>query len=128
MSWDVFIQHLPASALTVDDVPDDFTGWPLGSRPEVLQTVARVFPTVDCTDPSLLRVRAANYALDIAIGSDDPVAMLTVRVRGDAAAVRPIAELIELLGARAIDSWTGEFFDPDAAEESVERWRMYVQD
>lgn len=128
MSWDVFIQHLPASALRVADVPDDFQGWPLGSRGDVVRAVRKVFPTADCSDPSLFHVKTPAYALEISVQGDDPVNMLTVRVRGDSSAVRPIALLVETFGARAIDSWTGEFFDPDAALESVERWQMYVEE
>jgi hypothetical protein len=128
MSWDVFIQHMPASALRIADIGDDYTPLPLGSHDEVIAAIAAVFPAADVSDPTWLTVDNPQYSIEFGIGSDDPVTTLALHVRGGASVIAPIAQLIDRLGARAIDSWTGEFFDPETAAESIQQWRTYVEE
>ncbi len=128
MSWDVFIQHMPASALRFADIADDYIPLPLGSHDEVVAAIGAVFPATDASDPTWLTVEDPRYSIEFGIGSDDPVTTLALHVRGDDSVIAPIAQLTDRLGARAIDSWTGEFFDPPAAVESIQRWRAYVEE
>jgi hypothetical protein len=128
MSWDVFIQHLPASALCMADIPDDFEPLPLGRRADVLTAILSIFPDADASDPTWLTLRTSGYAIEFGTGTDEPVTGLTLHVRGDETVISPIAQLIERLGARAVDSFTGEFFDPMTAVESIRRWRAYVDE
>lgn len=126
MSWDVFIQHLPASAMRVADVPEDFKPLPLGARRDVVEAIADAFPMVRATDPTWFTVDDPHYRVEIAVVGDDPIDTITLHIRGDASVIAPVTRLIDVLGARAIDSWTGEFFDPETAAESVQRWQQYV--
>ena len=128
MSWDVFIQHLPASALCMADIPDDFEPLPLGRRHEVVSTILSIFPDADATDPTWLTLRTPDYTVSFGTGTEDLVTGLTLHVRGDESVIAPIAELIDRLGARGIDSFTGEFFDLITARESIRRWRTYVDE
>jgi hypothetical protein len=128
MSWDLFIQHLPASAITVDDVPDDFSPLPLGSRAEVVSAIVTVFPEADTSDPSWVTFETPMYSIVFATTAEEPVTAMTLHVRGDESVVPGIAALVEKLGARAVDSWTGEFFDPVTAVESIRRWRLYIEE
>ncbi|MFL6247107.1 MAG: hypothetical protein ACJ74H_13835 [Thermoanaerobaculia bacterium] len=128
MSWDVFIQHLPASALCMADIPDDFEPLPLGRRHEVVSTILSIFPDADATDPTWLTLQTSAYTISFGTGTEDLVTGLTLHVRGDESAIPPIVELIDRLGARAIDSFTGEFFDPATARESMRRLRAYVDE
>jgi len=128
MSWDIFVQHLPSSALTVDDIPDDFMPLPLGSRDEVVRAILNVFPESNASDPTWLTLETPHYLIDFGLGTDDPVMSLSLHVSGDETVVPHISELIDLLGARAIDSWTGQFFDPETATESLHRWKAYVDE
>jgi hypothetical protein len=128
MSWDVFIQHLPASALCMADIPDDFEPLPLGRRHEVVSTILSIFPDADATDPTWLTLRTPGYSVSFGTGTEDLVTGLTLHVRGDESVVALIAQLIDRLGARGIDSFTGEFFDLATARESIRRWRTYVDE
>ncbi len=128
MSWDIFIQHLPSSALTVEDIPDDFMPLALGSRDEVVRTILNVFPESNASDPTWITLVTPHYSIDFGLGCDDPVMSLSLHVGGDESVVAPISELIDLLGARAIDSWTGQFFDRETATESLHRWKAYVDE
>lgn len=128
MSWDVFIQHLPASALGMDDIPDDFEPLPLGRREDVVKTILSVFPAADTSDPTWLTLHTPSYTIEFGTGTEDVVTCVALHVRGDESLIPQIATLIESLGARAIDSFTGEFFEPATAVESIRRWRKYVDD
>lgn len=128
MSWDVFIQHLPASALCMADIPDDFDPLPLGRRAEVVDVILAVFPAAEASDPTWLTLRTPQYSIEFGTGTEDAVTSVTLHVRGDESVIAPIAQLIDRLGARAVDSFTGEFFDPVTAAESIRRWRAYVDE
>lgn len=127
MSWDVFIQHLPASAVRVEDVPDTFEPLPLGSRTEVLAALKTVFPGMNAADPAWITIDAERYSIEVS-AAEDPIVALTLHVRGDESVIPAIARFIDLLGARAVDTWTGEFFDPATAAESIRRWSLYVDE
>ena len=128
MSWDVFIQHLPASALCMDDIPDDFEPLPLGRRDDVVKAILSIFPEADTTDPTWLVLHAPSYSIEFGTGTEDLVTCVALHVRGDESVIAPISALIDRLGARGIDSFTGEFFDPLTAAESIRRWRKYVDE
>ena len=126
MSWDVFIQHMPASAARVADIPEDFQPLPLGTRRDVMEAIADAFPMVRVSDPTWFIIDEPRFRVEIAVVGEDPVDTVTLHIRGDATVVPYVTRLINNLGARAIDSWTGEFFDPETAAESVQRWKEYV--
>lgn len=128
MSWDVFIQHLPASALRFADIPDDYTPLPLGTRAEVIAAVTEIFPGTDVTDPTWLTYRGDRCSIDFGLGVDDPVMTIALHTLGDESVVPLVERLIERLGARALDGWTGEFFDAATAVESIQRLRNYVDE
>jgi len=128
MSWDIFIQHLPSSAISVDDIPDDFMPLPLGTHAEVFSAITSVFPAVDATDPTWLTLATPHYSIEFGVGTEEPVMSLTLHVQGDESVVPAVTNLIDLLGARAIDSWTGELFDPATATESIHRLRAYLDE
>jgi hypothetical protein len=110
------------------DIPDDFEPLPLGHRAEVLSAILSVFPEADASDPTWLTLRTSNYAIEFGTGTEDLVTSLTLHVRGDETVIAPIAQLIDRLGARAVDSFTGELFDTATAVESIRRWRHYVDE
>jgi hypothetical protein len=128
MSWDVFIQDLPDEARRVVEVPDDFQPRPLGARAQLISRIASQFPDADFTDPSWGKLQRDGYAIDISIGDDDPVTGITLHVRGSDDAVGAVVALIDAVGGRAVDSWTGELFDQAVALHSIRRWRAYLEE
>ena len=128
MSWDVFIQDLPPEARSVRDVPDEFEPRPLGSRAEVAGRIRAAFPDADFTDPTWGRLQREGYSIDISMGDDDEVSGITLHVRGSDDAVGAVVKLIDTVGGRALDSWTGELFDQAIALHSIRRWRAYLEE
>ena len=128
MSWDVFIQDLPAGARSIRDIPDEFRPRPLGSRSEVIGRIRSAFPDVDFSDPAWGRLQADGYSIDISTGDDDQTSGVTLHVRGSDDAVAAVVRLIDAVGGKAVDSWTGEFFDQAVARHSIQRWRAYLEE
>ena len=67
MSWDIYIQDLPAGARTVDDIPDDFVPAPIGRRSFIIGRIKEVAPAADFTDPQAERLNSE-------LPSDGPLA------------------------------------------------------
>lgn len=128
MSWDIFIQQFPDNARRVADIPDTFTAPPIGKRTEVIEKIRRAVPEVEFDDPSWGTLRGEGYSLEFGVGDDDVLYGLTLHVRGSDAVLPHITNVLTILGLRAIDSWTGEFFDPAIAPDSLARWRRYIED
>jgi hypothetical protein len=128
MSWDIFIQQFPASAQRVADIPDSFTADPIGRRSEVIAKITKAVPDADFTDPAWGVLATHDYQIEFGLGDDDPLYGITLHVRGSDAVVPQITRVLDVLGLRAIDSWTGEFFDPKLAPQSLARWRAYIEE
>jgi hypothetical protein len=46
MSYDIFVQDLPANAITIADIPDDFISRALGPRSAIVDAIRRIAPDV----------------------------------------------------------------------------------
>ena len=123
---DVYVRDIPASVSSLHEIPDDFTPGSLGSRAEVLLAIRTVLPFADYSDGSWVRVDLPEVSMEISIGKDDPVGGFEFHVRGGEFAGAAIAEILEQLGARAMDlqAWNG-LFDVRIARHSLARWQQY---
>jgi hypothetical protein len=128
MSWDIFIQQFPDGASRVTDIPDTFTAGPIGRRDELIARIRQALPATDFTDPAWGVLRTDDYSIEFGLGDDEVLYGITLHVRGSDEVLPHITQVLKTLGLRAIDSWTGEFFDPDVAPHSLARWRNYVEE
>jgi hypothetical protein len=128
MSWDILIQQFPDGARRVADIPDTFTAPPIGKRADVVAKLRAALPTADFSEPQWVKLHGDDYSLECSIADDDPLYGITLHIRGSEAVLTHIAEVLNTFGLRAIDSWTGEFFDPEVAPHSLARWRSYIED
>jgi hypothetical protein len=128
MSWDIFIQRFPDGATRVAEIPDTFTAEPIGRRDEVIAKIRSALPQAEFTDPSWGTLNGDDYSIEFGIGDDDLLYGVTLHVRGSDAVLPHISSVLHALDLRAIDSWTGEFFDPEVAPHSLARWRIYIEE
>lgn len=128
MSWDIFIQQFPATARRVADIPDSFIADPIGRRSDVIAKIKAAVPAADFSDPTWGTLVTGDYKIEFGLGDDDPLYGITLHVRGSDTVVPQIARVLDALGLRAIDSWTGEFFDAGVAPQSLARWRSYIEE
>lgn len=121
MSWDSFVLDLPADAETVEAIPADFVPRPLGPRTDIIAAIRRVVPAANFTDPAWGQIEAPTFSTEVNLGHDEVVRSFALHVRGGDEAIACIAEILDVLGVRAIDANSGEFFTRQAAVDSFGR-------
>ena len=125
MSWEIYVQDLPADAATIDDVPNDFVPAAIGTRSEIIRKIKDVVPFADFSDPSWGKIDGETFSIEVSLGDDENVGSLMFHVRGDDEAAALISEILISLNMRGFDTWTGEFFDHSRAAAGLQRWRHY---
>jgi hypothetical protein len=125
MSWDIFIQDLPDVA-RVEDIPNDFEPAPLGERAAIVERIRQAVPDVDFSNPEWGVVEGQGWSMEFNIGGEDPCKSIMLIVRGAGEeAPELVGRIIHSVGARGLDSQTGEFFDVEKAKTSFAEWQAY---
>jgi hypothetical protein len=128
MSWDIFVQDLPAGIASVADIPDGFVPGPIGRRSQILARVSALYPECDFADPSWGMLDLPGCSIELNLGSDEELQGFALHVRGDKRAPVVVAHILAALGVRALDpsSTSGLFeFDQILSAESFARWEAY---
>ena len=73
MSFDIFVQDIPAAAKSVDEIPADFVPKPIGTRTAVVASLSKVAPKVNFSSPAWGTIDGDGYQIEINLGLDDPV-------------------------------------------------------
>lgn len=114
MSFDLWMQNIPAHARTVADIPDDFEPRSIGSRAELIAKIIEAAPNARFENLSHGEIENKNFSINVRLGDDDEVICVTFNIYGDARNALPIvAKILKRCGQRAL--WTGEdgIFDPN---------------
>jgi hypothetical protein len=119
MSWDLFIQSIPAKYTRMAAIPEGFTPKPLGAQAKVIKAIRAVLPGI-LFEHGFAAVESKHGTVEIDIGHEDPVACVALSCRGNEGILPLVRALVKALGGRAFDtsSDTG-IFDPDAAAMSL---------
>jgi hypothetical protein len=125
MSWDISIQHLPDSAVSIEDIPTDFQPSALGPRVNVIASILKTIPDVDFSDPSWGMLRREDFSIEFNMGGEEICHGFMLHVRGGGDAAGLIDRLLQSLGLRGLDCQTGDFFKTDAAAASFSDWQQY---
>ena len=129
MSWDIFIQQLPAAISSVRDIPDGFEPAPLGTRAEVIATIRAHVPEFAPDATGFGLVETDGGSIEISIDEADRVRSVLLSARGGSDVVPVVSAIVGALGGRALDpcSETG-LFDEAAAARSFASWQDYRDD
>jgi hypothetical protein len=126
MSWDIFVQDFPTGATSVEEIPKEFRPAAIGRRSEIIETIRKVIPVADFSDPAWGVINGPDWSIEVNIGAEEICNGFALHVRGGDAAAGVVAAILEALNLRAVDSQTGEFFV--AGEEGIasfRRWKAY---
>jgi hypothetical protein len=104
MSWDIFVQELPAGAHSFDDIPEDFEPGPLMSREALIAGIRQVVPSAKFPDSSWASLEGPGYSIEVSIGDEDPVTSFAFHVSGGDLAPGVVADLLAHFGLRGLDS------------------------
>lgn len=119
MSLDIFVQNMPAQAMSLDDVPDDYEPGVLGTRSELISQIHSVAPHAEFSDLGWGTIEHPDYSIDVNLGDDELVTGFTLQARGEPSAATMVGKILVGLGRRGVDTSTGEFFDLLRAAESL---------
>ena len=126
MSFDVFVQDIPAGVKSVDEIPEDFVPKPIGTRSAVVASIRKVAPEVKFSSPEWGTIEGDSYHLDVNLGPNDPVTAFAFHLYGEEEGLFIIAGVLDELGVRAFAPGTESgLFDLDPTTEAFLRWREY---
>jgi hypothetical protein len=128
MSWDIFVQDLPAGISSVVEIPANFEPGPIGQRSEIIAKLSALYPECNFADPSWGTLELPGCSIEFNLGSGDKLQSFAMHVRGDERAPVVVGHIIAGLGVRALDpsSANGLFeADPILRSESFTRWKNY---
>jgi hypothetical protein len=126
VSWDIFVQDLPADAKTLDKIPDDFRPASLMARSTLIERIKEVAPEADFGDPTWGRIEGPSFSIEVNLGGKDPVESFAFHVRSGDMAAGIVSDILDHLGLRALDPGSDSgFFDRDGAVASLTAWRAY---
>ena len=114
MSFDIWMQDIPAHARTVADIPDDFEPRSIGSRAELIAKIIEAAPNATFKTLSYGEIESEDFSMDIWLGDENEVTCVTFNIYGNARNALPIvAKILQRCGQRAL--WPGEdgIFDPN---------------
>jgi hypothetical protein len=126
MSWDLFVQDIPAEVSCLADMPAEYSPCPIAPRDEILRVVRLVAPFADTSDPSWIRIDMPDANIEINIGHEVPLMGFAFHVRGGGNSIGLIADILDHLNLRAFDPGSDSgIFDIATARRSLEGWRAY---
>ena len=127
MSWDIFIQDLPA-VKTIEEISSDFRPKPIGNREETITRILEAVPFAERQDEDWLFVRTGEVELSMSFSLDEATRELmsiAIHVHGGEQAAACVAAIVRASGHRALDTGNGGFFDVDVPEVAYAQWSAY---
>ncbi len=126
MSWEIYIQDLPDVA-TVADIPEDFMPGIIGRKDALLAEVLSIWPTAEESDKEWVLLQEKDCDLSVRIVGDGEggVRYIAIHVHGGSSSPQRVAELVQRLGRRALDTETGAFFDTERPDLGYVKWQAF---
>lgn len=82
MSWDIFVQDIPADARSVGDIPNDFSPLPIGPVSRILDAIRAAAPFADFSDPTWIRLDRPGVSMEISVQNEEPIRGFAFHIRG----------------------------------------------
>jgi hypothetical protein len=128
MSWDIFVQDLPAGITSIADIPHDFAPSPIGLRSEVIAKVSALYPECHFANPSWGVLDVPGCSIAFNIGTNEDLQSFAIHVHGGEHAPIVVAHILAELSMRALDPSSSSGLleqDPVLRSDSFDRWRSY---
>lgn len=105
VSRDIFVQDIPPSAQSVEDIPDD---WMPNALPitasDVIAAVCELVPAADFSTPTWGHVALPGADVEVNVPDEIPLRFFALHVRAiDSSADAFVDALLKKLGVRALD-------------------------
>ena len=123
MSYDIFVQDIPKSANTIEEIPDNFTPQKIGSRREIISSILEIVPEADFSDPTWGTIEGESFSIEVNLGEDEILTSFAFHVNGDNTALTIISAILNHLDLRAFD--LDGIFDPKRSSKNFKNWKEY---
>jgi len=126
MSFDIFVQDIPAAVKSVDEIPEDFVPKPIAARSAVVAAISKVAPEVKFYSPEWGTIDGDSYRIDVNLGLNDPVTAFAFHLHGGEGGLFLVADILNELGLRAFAPGTESgLFEVDRTSEAFLWWQQY---
>lgn len=114
MSWAIYAMRGPGGIRRLEDVPDGYEPPSLGTAEQVLGLVREVVPDVDASNRSWLRLKSAEYDVELSIGKGVDVRDVTFYLNDGARSIPLVLQLSSRLGVTPYDTESGDFLTEES--------------
>lgn len=124
MSYDVWVQDLPANIESLEDIPDDFVPGVIGTRTDIIRKIIQIVPFANFSDPAWGEINGPDFWIEVGM-SEEQVKCCHFMLQGSEKAVGVVADIVERLGLPTLHSGGDGIFRPKEAAAGFREWRRY---
>jgi len=106
-------------------IPDNWQPKRIAKRSDLIQSIQKLEPSVDFSDPSWGSIENEHFSIELNMGDDEDVHSFTLHVRGGDLALGCLANILTGLELKAADGSGSEFFDLEKAQQHFSAWREF---
>ncbi|MCL6732923.1 hypothetical protein [Streptomyces neyagawaensis] len=128
MSWDVYVYRFPHEAQSPADIEDGWEPPVIGTGREVRAALAGVLPGITFGEDGWGEYAGPGFSLSTTTTAADDTPVTGVGLifhGGGEGAVRAALAVMDVLGARAVETGSGGFLNPESGLSSFEAWQAY---
>ncbi|MFB9241029.1 hypothetical protein IV454_29635 [Massilia antarctica] len=126
MSWDVFVCKFSRTYTHVDQIGNDESCLPMGSRAEIQAAISALFAGAGWRDPAWGDYQGPAGSVGFNLSDDDPLNSIMLHVRASAAIVAPSMEWCLRHGWQAMGTSAGTFLEQSPVpEQGLRQWMAY---
>ncbi|WP_430965274.1 hypothetical protein [Spongiimicrobium sp. 2-473A-2-J] len=124
MSWDLYVQDWGGFD-SLEQIPDDFEPQSIGKRSEIIDSIKKVEPTVDFSNPSWGILENECFSITFNMGDSEALNGFVMHIKGSELAIPCIGNILDRLNLKAADGSTPDFFDVQKSKEGMSKWIEY---
>lgn len=117
----------PAETEHVEDLPSDWEPPTLGTASEIREVLAEQLPGIlfDADGRGVYEGPGFHIGIPLPANSSEAIQMAALSIHGGGAAPSAALAVTQALGARAIDTGSGDWLTAETAAESFNAWQAY---
>lgn len=104
----------------MEDISHDFVPRPIGTRQDLIRNICEVVPFADFTDPAWGSIDGPGFWIEVHMGREERVTSCSFDLHGSDKSVGIVADILDYLGLRALDTSGSVIFDPDSAFKGMQ--------
>lgn len=126
MSWDVVVCRFSRTYTRMNQIDEDGSLLPMGSRAHIHAAISALFPDTDWSEPGWGKHQGPFGSVVFSVSDEEPVDSVMPHVRAGEGIVAPIVELCLKHGWQAMDTTAGTFLEQKPVpEQGVTQWMAY---